>query len=547
MTRARVSYGLATLVASTALALGYLAYSNGWGPLTSPTERYSATVKPGSVTALTAGDVEVRIPAHATARTRTLTIEVIDAPDDVQFADVHGRRVDIDLPGRLRRRGTLDFALPSDAASDARFFVMTRHEHDSRWRAVGGTRRGGRFTVRTRDFSEWRLASFSPAAIGREVRDVYRVSVDTRVDRPGCSDRDGDGRAEVEPSGDPPVFPCLSRVGEDYDLTLHSNRAVGMTVPIPEGWRHTNTSSPTLGEYGSSVLTDIGEALPGGDEGRGAVLLPATGQVTLRSSGARPAKIRVFADNSGTVLDLLLVAVSKSKDQKVRAAFAKYAKCLFEAVGGVRDLKAKTTIKAIASCLDDAIPLLARVLLVGDVLQVAAANLDAIRGKASGTVRVRFSGADDPGSAPQAPPLVRTPKPPAPDPRREGFPSCNEYNQLPGPEADAVLDELTAVYGNNGGSRSLTRLSVATFCRLNPGRSIAGVYGGGSEGVEPATSVPTCADYLQLGDAHADAVLDLIAIQHNDDSSIGIRRLSAAGFCQLNPGRKVDGIYGGSG
>ena len=538
--------GLAVAALLVLVAVGYEAYSNGWGALPRPTEHFSTVAGPRERTVLDAGDARIIVPRRAIARRHALEVDVVDQRDDVQFGAMRSRRVDIHMPGTLRRRAVIAFDLPKDAPSDTVFFGVTRRDSAARWRAVRGSRTRDTLRIHTRHFSDWQLASFSPSAIGRRVRDIYRDSVDTRVDPPDCSTSVDDGSTAVVPADDPPVYVCLERTGRDYSLTIYSNRAVGMTVPVPDGWTHTHTSSPSLGEAASSALTDIGAALPGSDGGK-AVLLPATGQVTLRSSGARPAKLDVFADNSGSVLDLLLVAISKSKDSKVRAKFAKYSKCLFETVGAGRDLRVKKTIKAAAGCLDDGIPLLARVLLVTDIAQTAAANVDALRGKANGTVRVRFGGGDEDRSEPRVPARPRRrPRPPAPDSRRAEFPSCAEYNQLSGPEADGVLDRLADAYDDTS-SASLRRMSVAVFCRLNSGRSIAGVYGGGSEGTQPATEVPTCSEYLSLGDADADAVLDLIATEHNDDSPISTRRLSAAGFCNLYPGRRVDGIYGGSG
>lgn len=155
-----------------------------------------------------------------------------------------------------------------------------------------------------------------------------------------------------------------------------------------------------------------------------------------------------------------------------------------------------------------------------------------------------------PDAAPQPDPA---PAPPADgggadsNATEDGFPSCNAFNQLPAAEADAVLRRLAAAHDDSS-SPSLLRFSVKLFCRLNAGRSIAGVYSGGSQGGgQQPTSVPTCAEFLQLDDVQADAVLDSVAAQRGDDSPISTRRLSAAAFCKIYPGRRVDGIYGGSG
>lgn len=396
------------------VVVGYLAYSNGWGPLDAPAQRYSTTVEPDATTTLETADVDVQVPAGAVTRSRELRLEAVDVEDEIPFAAVHGRRMDIDLSRKLRRNATIEFFLPSDAAPDARFFAVTRSSADAPWRAVRGTRRGDRLVVRTRHFSEWRLASFSRKAISDTLSRAYREAVPTRVDRPdNCDQQPGEATVTVEPGDDPAVFACLRQSGDSYYLRLHSNRAVGMTVPIPEGWSFEDTSSPSLGEAASAALTKIGRSLPGNADGGGVAFLPATGYVTLRVPGGSPAELTTLADNSGTVFDLLLVAVAKSTDNELRGESAESVNCLFEYFGAVRDLDLKGQIRKGAECLDDAIPLAARVFLVADVFQAAAANLDAIRGKANSTVSVSFDLAeatppDDAGTSGLTGPLTTT-------------------------------------------------------------------------------------------------------------------------------------------
>jgi len=382
-----VRFGVALAIIVAGLGVGFLAYSNGWGPLDAPAQRYSTTVRPDAAATLEANDVDVRVPAGAVTRPRELRLDAVDAQDEIPFAALHGRRMDIHLGRKLRRSATIEFSLPSGAPPDTQFFAVTRPNADAPWRAVRSTRRGDRLMVRTRHFSDWRLASFSRNAASRVVSDLYREAFPSRVDRPkACKQQAGEGTVEVEPSEDPAVFACLAVSGGNYELRLYSNRAVGMTVPVPEGWWLAETSSPTLGEAASAALTRLGEALPGGDDGGGAVLLPAAGRVTLRSSGASPAEFDVRADNSGATIDLLLAVAPKGNSEEV----SEQVKCLFESFGAARDLDLKRSVRNGAECLGDSVPLTARVFLVGQALQAVAANLDALRGKADSTVRVRF-------------------------------------------------------------------------------------------------------------------------------------------------------------
>lgn len=146
------------------------------------------------------------------------------------------------------------------------------------------------------------------------------------------------------------------------------------------------------------------------------------------------------------------------------------------------------------------------------------------------------------GSKPTPTPAAPTPVPTA---SSDGPPSCNEFNAMSRAEQDQAIRALIDTYEDGSGSLSTTSFSVIAFCKLNRGRSIAGIYGGSSQGGSSVTEVPSCSDFLEMSDADADAVLDYIADQRGDDSSISTRRLSASAFCRLNPDADVDGIYGG--
>jgi hypothetical protein len=544
------------------LLVVWLAHSRGWGPLSAPAEHHATNVSPNAGGRVAGSGLDINVPVGAVSTPTALTFDAVDDSSQPSFAAAHGRRFDIRVDHRLRHRATLTFDLPRDRQAEQRFFVLRRPAPQAAWEVARGRLDGGAYVVRTARFSDWRLASWSPSGLRKRAGGFIDPTVDTRIDEPDCPNVPAGVSVEVSPASDPAVFACLVGQGDGYELTLHSNRAVGLSVAVPDGWRVTSIYGRSLGEALSDALTQAARSAPGtaGNGGRIA-LLPSTGQLVLEASRPRSAVFGVSVDNAGATLDLVLAFLAKARfgkatesQQRQRAQAMDAVECLYDAQEVLRRPEVDDSVRAVLRCLTvvNDMPRLAKVLLLGEIVKGAAAQVESVKdsfdGSSSPQVTVRF-GDDEPEPRPAKPaPRVRRPAPPRPDARRAGFPSCAEYNQLSGSDADLTLRRLIERYEDESStSLSVARLSVAAFCRLNPGRSIAGVYGGGSQGTTPATSVPACAEFLRLDDEQADAVLDLIATQHNDDSPISTRRLSASAFCQLYPGRGVDGIYGGSG
>jgi pimeloyl-ACP methyl ester carboxylesterase len=126
------------------------------------------------------------------------------------------------------------------------------------------------------------------------------------------------------------------------------------------------------------------------------------------------------------------------------------------------------------------------------------------------------------------------------------LPVCRDFVRMSSGEADVAVRRMQEAH-NDTASATLAKLSVKLFCKLNPGRLIDGVYVPRSR-ANPVNGgegpIPTCADWREMDDAHADAALMRVAREHGDkDIHLATLRLSVGALCAAFPNKQIDAIY----
>lgn len=488
----------------------------------------------------------VRIPPHAIRADRKLRVRPLSDAEPPAWLDELAspgeQPVAISFRGQLRRSAHLLFDI-SDAARSERFFVLTKHG-DGRWHVVRSRRVGDHLVVRTRRFSDWWDMSFHPVDTARHARHRAATALGLRHDNPGCS-TPSDLKVTIEPHGTDAVWPCVSHDGRGLKLRLVSNRSVALGVSLPDGWRVSSKQGSSLGEDAWSAISDAlrSHGLQADDP-----LLPAGGEMTLKSSSSAPVKFTLSANNVGLTFDTLLegFAAAYKGAKGVKASAAQVAELAVCAKanwnGGVaRDIAA--AVDVFADCGSFVFKTGSKAFFSAvftGVAKAAAGTLetlaDVFGGSSSATILI--GDYVEPGQVPVMPPPVE----------EVDLPACRDWRLMDEQEGDDALQTMADAHHDTS-SLSTLRLSVGVYCKLYPGRLIDGVYSPSSRSPETDGGdgpIPTCAEWQQMDDAAADAALLRAARLHGDsDPSLSTMRLSAGAFCSLYPGRQVDGIYGG--
>lgn len=493
-------------------------------------------------------DVAVRVPAGAVRDGGELSVQQLEdvtLPETLagQVRD-RSQPIRVALDAKLRRPARLRFDV-SRARRGTQFIVLTREGNED-WHAVRARRDGDALIVRTRHFSDWWKIEFSPRDVARGARHRTATALGLRQDAPDC-ERTADGTSlAMKPSGSDALWPCLSRHDDGLRLRLASNRSVALDVTAPDGWRVTRKKGGSIGEEAwaavSAAMREHG--LPADPP-----MLPAGGELTLESDTDAPAKITVRANNTGLTFDAMLegfaAAYAGAKGAKASAAeLSKLAVCVRSVWTGEVSEAVSTVVDLFADCgatvFKEGTKAFFGALATGTAKTVSGlvdSVADVFGGGSSASLLI--NGYDD------SPRRGRPVRPPVKD---VALPRCRDWILMDGPTADAALRTMQDAHHDEA-SIGTARLSVGIYCKLNPGRTIDGVYSPSSRSPEPgggAGPLPTCAEWREMDDAAADAALERMMAQHGD-TSLSTARLSVSAFCGLYPGRRIDGVYGGSG
>lgn len=516
------------------------------GPAGDP-EKVNVSADGGGL--VTLDGVAVRVPSGAVDGDAELSLQAMeDVPLPGGLAgtvSTDAQPMRIELDEKLSKPARIRFDV-SDVPKGRKFMVLTRRG-DEDWHAIRSRRSGDALIVRTEHFSDYWPIDWSPRDAVRKARHSTATWLGLRQDKPDCK-RAKDGlKLDMDPDGSDAVWPCLKRSGDGMELRLVSNRSVALDVRTPDGWTIKNKKGSSLGE-------DAWEAVSGALRKAGLdadpPLLPAGGEMTLKAPTAGPAKITLSANNTALTFDTMLEAFAAvykgAKGVEAKASeIAELAVCAKASWNGSLAQDIAAAVDLFADCGTTVFKELPKAFLTA-VLTSAAKTVggvvdsisDVFGSGSSATLRLNGYGETKP----------KKPSRPKVDPSQAQIPTCRDWVMMDAAEGDAALERMMAAYGQDGASLSTARLSVGVYCKLNPGRTIDGVYSPSSRSGQPAGGdgpIPTCAEWREMDNAAADAAIERMMAQRGDTSSLSTARLSVGAYCSLYPGRKIDGVYSG--
>lgn len=276
---------------------------------------------PGSDDAATVGleggtvsesGVEVRFPARAVEDSTDVVIQEVDYDAVDQFPDLTAlsRTFSIDVDQRLARPASVSIPVLEEPRPGATILVASRETPFQMWILTPGRYQPGDQAVlfRTREFTEFQIVeTIRNAAIdaGVAATKTFLKFGGARNDEPNCGEPPAGWGLEGDTgTGDANavLYACLETERGEAAIRIVSNRAIGLSMSLPAGFRTIDVHNPNIPDQVARVLRSAA--------GGSSQDIPAAGEVRVAGPVGR-ARFDIHPTFGSFAFDIALFVVGE--------------------------------------------------------------------------------------------------------------------------------------------------------------------------------------------------------------------------------------------
>jgi hypothetical protein len=256
--------------------------------------------------------VEVEIPAYAVHGSTDVAIQEVDYDAVDQFPDLTAlsETFSIDVDQRLARLASVSIPVLDEPRAGATILVASRETPVQMWILRPGRYEAGGQAVsfRTREFSEFQiLETVRNAAVdaGVAATKTFLKFGGVRNDEPDCGESPvGWGLQSDTGVGDANavLYACLETEGSEAAVRIVSNRAIGLNMSLPAGFRTVDVRNPNIPDQVARALRSAA--------GSRSQDLPAAGEIRVAGPVGR-AQFAIHPTFGSFAFDVALFAVGE--------------------------------------------------------------------------------------------------------------------------------------------------------------------------------------------------------------------------------------------
>jgi hypothetical protein len=262
--------------------------------------------------AVTGSGVEVEIPAHAVRGSADVAIEEVDYNAVNQFPDFTAlsRTFSIDVDQRLARPASVSIPVLDEPRAGTTILVASRETPVQMWILSPGRyeARDQAVSFRTSEFTEFQILETVKNAVvdaGVAATKTFLKFGGVRRDEPDCGEPAvGWGLQGDTGTGDANavLYACLETEGSEAAVHIVSNRAIGLSMSLPAGFRTIDVSNPNIPDQVARALRSAA--------GSRIQDLPAAGEIRVAGPVGR-AQFEIRPTFGSLAFDLALFAVGE--------------------------------------------------------------------------------------------------------------------------------------------------------------------------------------------------------------------------------------------